>query len=150
MPVGEFAMTTIPDPGKSAVAVSGPVGLISHTAPAAQPASVAAVSFLKVSSGLANVRERLSNVPGATVAVLRNADSVSSCFSSIWTGPFPASRSMLPGLSVAPVTSTSKDNSVTPAGGVYVTDLVVMLVSDPQVAPLQPKPDRAQVTPRLK
>jgi hypothetical protein len=106
---------------------------------------------------------------------------------------------MLPGLSVAPVTATSKDNSVTPVGGVsvivsdtaeapgaggdvtvivavalfvvsltevavsatvaglgtaagalYVTELVVMLVSEPQVAPLQPVPERAQVTPLLK
>ncbi|OLE17159.1 MAG: hypothetical protein AUG83_00210 [Acidobacteria bacterium 13_1_20CM_4_57_11] len=76
-------MMTIPEPGKLTVEVSVPVGLISHTAPTAQPASAAPVSFLKVSSGLANVRVRLVNVPGVTVAVLRNADSVSSCFTSI-------------------------------------------------------------------
>src|SRR5216683_2706926 len=120
MPAGEFAMMTIPDPGKLTVEVSIPIGLISQTAPTAQPASAAPASFLKVSSGLANVRVRLVNVPGVTVAVLRNADSVSSRFTSIWIGPLPPSRSTLPGLSVAPVTLTSNESSVTPAGGVSV------------------------------
>ena len=35
-------------------------------------------------------------------------------------GPLPARRSTLPGLSVAPVTFTSNDNSVTPIDGVSV------------------------------
>jgi len=38
----------------------------------------------------------------------------------------------------------------TAAGALYVTELEVMLVSEPQVAPLQPAPERAQVTPRFK
>src|SRR6266478_2200121 len=120
MPVDEFAMMTIPDPGKLTVEVSIPVALISQTAPTTQPASAAPVSFLKVSSGLANVRVRLVNVPAGTVAVLRNADSVSSCFTSIWIGPLPPSKSTLPGFSVAPVTLTSNDSSVMPAGGASV------------------------------
>src|SRR5713226_6788301 len=132
MPAGEFAMMTIPDPGKLTVEVSIPIGLISQTAPTAQPASAAPVSFLKVSSGLANVRVRLVNVPAGTVAVLRNADSVSSCFTSIWIGPLPPSRSTPPGLSVAPVTLTSNDSSVTPVGGVsvIVTDTAAAAAPD--------------------
>src|SRR5713101_8403790 len=129
MPAGEFVMMTTPDPRKLIVEVSIPVGLISQTAPSAQPASAAPVSFLKVSSGSANVRVRLVKVPAGTVAVLRNADSVSSCFTSIWIGPLPPSRSTLPGLSVAPATFTSNDSSVTPAGGVSV------IVTDTDAAP---------------
>ena len=33
------------------------------------------------------------------------------------------------------------------AGPLYVTDVVVMFVSEPQVLPLQPEPERDQVTP---
>jgi len=38
----------------------------------------------------------------------------------------------------------------TAAGALYVTELEVMLESEPQVAPLQPEPERAQVTPLFK
>ena len=72
---------------------------------------------------------RLVNVPGGTLAVLRNADSVSSCFTSIRVGPLPPSRSAFPGLSTAPVTFTSNDSSVTPCGGVSV------IVTDTAAAP---------------
>src|SRR5206468_10566547 len=120
MPVGEFAIITRPEPGKFVVEVSVPIGLISHTAPGAHPANVVPIAFLKVSSGLANVRARLVNVPGGTLAVLRNADSVSSRLTSICIGPLPARRSTLPGLSVAPVRVTSNDSKVIPAGGVSV------------------------------
>src|SRR5579859_109964 len=135
MPVGEFARMTIPDPGKLTVEVSFPVGLISQTAPTAHPASAAPVLFLKVSSGLANVRSRLVNVPGVTLAVLRNADSVSSCLTSIRVGPLPPSKSTLPGLSSAPVTLTSNDRSVSPAGGVsvIVTDTAAAAAAAPAV-----------------
>jgi hypothetical protein len=46
--------------------------------------------------------------------------------------------------------STTVAGLGTAAGALYVTELVVMLVSEPQVAPLQPVPERAQVTPLLK
>jgi hypothetical protein len=36
---------------------------------------------------------------------------------------------------------------VAAVGALYVTELEVMLESEPQVAPLQPAPERAQVTP---
>ena len=48
-----------PLPGKVKVEVSVPVGLISQTAPGAQPASVAPVPFMKVTSGLLKVRAML-------------------------------------------------------------------------------------------
>ena len=117
----ELPVIMRPGDGKFTVDVSVPVGLISHTAPAAQPASVPVVPFLKVSSGFANVRFRLVYVPGATLAVFRNPDSVSRFSTSIRTGPRPASKSTLPGLSVAPVTLTSNESTLTPAGGVSVT-----------------------------
>ena len=120
MPVGEFAMITKPEPGKFVVEVSAPIGLISHTAPGAHWANVVPTSFLKVSSGLANVRARLVNVPGGTLAVLRKTDSVSSRLISICIGPLPLSRSTLPGLSVAPVRVTSNDSKAIPAAGVSV------------------------------
>src|SRR5215471_19907816 len=54
--------------------------------------------------------------------VLRNAASVSNFFTSIRIGPFPASKSTLPGLSAAPVSETSNERTVTPVGGVSVID----------------------------
>src|SRR5215467_583520 len=56
--------------------------------------------------------------------VLRNAASVSSFLTSIRMGPFPASRSTLPGFSAAPVSETSKERTVTPVGGASVIDTV--------------------------
>src|SRR6266567_1606694 len=117
----ELPVIVRPGDGKFTVDVSVPVGLISHTAPVAQPASVPVVPFLKVSSGFANVRFKLVYVPGATLAVFKNPDSVSRFSTSIRTGPRPASKSTLPGLSVAPVTLTSNESTLTPAGGVSVT-----------------------------
>src|SRR5215471_2344039 len=113
--------TTSPGDGKFTTEVSVPVGLIWHTAPGAQPARVMIAPFLNVNSGLAKVRFRLVYVPGFTPAVFKNADSVSSSSTSIRTGPRPASKSTPPGLSVAPVTLTSKESTVTPMGGVSVT-----------------------------
>src|SRR5690349_9038568 len=104
---------TSPGDGKFTMDVSVPEGLISHTAPGAHPASIPDVPFLNVNSGFANVRLRLVYVPGATLAVLRNADSVSSCSTSTRTGPRPASKSTPPGLRVAPVTLTSNESTVT-------------------------------------
>src|SRR5262252_9484334 len=112
---------TSPGDGKFTMEVSVPVGLISHTAPGAHPARVMVVPFLKVSSGFAKVRFKLVYVPGDTPAVFKNADSVSSSSTSMRTGPRPASKSTPPGLSVAPVTLTSNESTVTPVGGVSVT-----------------------------
>src|SRR5690348_8613040 len=120
---------TSPGDGKFTMDVSVPEGLISHTAPGAHPASIPDLPFLNVNSGFANVRLRLVYVPGATLAVLRNADSVSSCSTSTRTGPCPASKSTPPGLSVAPVTLTSNESTVTPVGGVSV------IVTDSMDAP---------------
>src|SRR5258706_6955929 len=108
----------IPGAVKLTFAVRVPLGLISHTAPTAHPAKVAPVSFRNVSSGFANVKVTPVYVPGITLAVFRNAASVSNCFTSMRTGPFPPSKSTLPGLNVAPVTLTSNDRNVNPLGGV--------------------------------
>ena len=54
--------------------------------------------------------------------MFRKAFSVSSFFTSRRTGFFPARRSTLPGLSVAPVIDTSNESTVTPAGGASVTE----------------------------
>src|SRR5690349_16700967 len=120
MPMGELLETAIPGGAKLTTEVSVPAGLISQTAPRAQPARGVAVLFWKVSSGLEKARFRLVYVPAGRVAVFRKADSVSSFRISIRTAPFPPSRSTFPGLSVAEATLTSKERIVTPAGGVSV------------------------------
>src|SRR5579859_6652506 len=143
----------MPGAGKVTVAVRVPPGLISQTAPGAQPARVAGVSLRKVSSGFAKVRVKPVYVPGMTLAVLRNADSVSRSFTSMLTGPLPASKSTLPGVNVAPVTLTSKESSATPVGGVswMVTDTAEApgggVIID--IEPL-PQPIRIRVTNRYR
>src|SRR5215470_12949294 len=59
------------------------------------------------------------------LSVLRKAASVSSFLTSIRTGFPPASRFTLPGESEAPVTETSKERTVTPAGGASVIERLI-------------------------
>ena len=59
-------------------------------------------------------------MPGATLVVPRKPVSTSSRLTSIWIGPLPARRSTPPGFNAAPVTLTSNDMTVTPAGGASI------------------------------
>src|SRR5215475_695216 len=59
------------------------------------------------------------------LSVLRKAASVSSFLTSIRTGLPPARRFTSPGESEAPVRETSKERTVTPAGGASVIERLI-------------------------
>src|SRR6266566_6153471 len=73
-----------------------------------------------VMRGLAKETMRLEYVPVGTLRLAKSADSVCKCSSSIFSGSLSMETGCLPeslGRSSAPVTSISKESTVTPMGG---------------------------------
>src|SRR2546429_5684061 len=73
-----------------------------------------------VMRGLAKETMRLEYVPVGTLRLAKSADSVCKCSSSISSGSLSMETGCVPvslGCSSAPVTSISKESTVTPVGG---------------------------------
>src|SRR5207244_11757648 len=73
-----------------------------------------------VMRGLAKETMRLEYVPVGTLRLAKSADSVCKCSSSIFSGSLSMETGCVPvslGCSSAPVTSISKESTVTPVGG---------------------------------
>jgi len=110
----------IPSDGNVNVDVSAPVGLISQIAPTAQPASHGGSIVLKsefwVGKRQVEARIRPRSHVGGTEKRCFGLQSLH--FDA--DGTSAPEQVNVPGVSVAPVTLTSNESTVTPAGGVSV------------------------------